>query len=83
MKKSFETGTRYSSDSNYETKTQPVLNFISICTGGIMYPFDKAELSAFQQEFIQGIKDKTYDRDFINSIPQDKLDRRFPLTDPL
>lgn len=68
MKKSFETGTRYSSDSNYETKPESVLNFISICTGCIMYPFDKAELSAFQQEFIQGIKDKTYDRDFINSI---------------
>jgi hypothetical protein len=33
-----------------------------------MYPFDKAELSALQQEFIQGVKDKTYDRDFINSL---------------
>lgn len=68
MKKSFETGTSYSSDSNYETKPESVQRFIFVCTESIMYPFDKAELSAFQQEFIQGVKDKTYDRDFINSI---------------
>lgn len=68
MKKSFETGTRYSAHFNYETQPESVQSFISICTTNIMYPFDKAELSAFQQELIQGIKDKTYDRDFINSI---------------
>lgn len=68
MKKSFEIGTRYSSDPNYENKPESVRDFISVCTESIMYPFDKAELSAFQQEFIQGTKDKIYDRDFINSI---------------
>ena len=68
MKKSFETGTNYSSNSNYETQPESVQSFISVCTEDIMYPFDKAELSAFQQEFIQGTKDKIYDRDFINSI---------------
>jgi hypothetical protein len=68
MKKSFETGTRYSSSFNYETQPESVQSFVSICTSHIMYPFDKAELSALQQEFIQGVKDKTYDRDFINSL---------------
>lgn len=68
MKKSFETGTRYSSNFNYETQPESVQSFISICTSNIMYPFDEAELSALQQEFIQGVKDKIYDRDFINSI---------------
>lgn len=55
-------------DPNYENKPESVRDFISVCTESIMYPFDKAELSAFQQEFIQGTKDKIYDRDFINSI---------------
>lgn len=68
MKKSFETGSRYSSSFNYKTQPESVQSFVSICTSNIMYPFDKAELSALQQEFIQGVKDKTYDRDFINSI---------------
>ena len=68
MKKSFETGTRYSSNINYETQPESIQSFISICTSNIMYPFDKAELSALQQEFIQGVKDKIYDRDFINDI---------------
>ena len=68
MKKSFETGSRYSSHFNYETQPESVQSFVSICTSRIMYPFDKAELSALQQEFIQGVKDKIYDRDFINDI---------------
>lgn len=68
MKKSFETGTRYSSKFNYETQPESIQSFVSICTSYIMYPFDKAELSAFQQELIQGIKDKKYDRNFINDI---------------
>ena len=68
MKKSFEVGTRYSSHFNYETQPESVQSFVSVCTTNIMYPFDKAELSALQQEFIQGVKDKKYDRDFINNI---------------
>lgn len=68
MKKSFETGSRYSSNFNYETQPESIQSFVSICTSYIMYPFDKAELSAFQQELIQGIKDKKYDRNFINDI---------------
>jgi hypothetical protein len=68
MKKSFETGTRYSSKFNYETQPESIQSFVSVCTSHIMYPFDKAELSAFQQEFIQGVKDKKYDRNFINDI---------------
>lgn len=68
MKKSFETGTRYSSNFNYEAQPESVQSFVSICTSYVMYPFDKAELSALQQEFIQGIKDKKYDRNFINDI---------------
>lgn len=68
MKKSFETGTRYSTHFNYETQPESVQSFISICTSKIMYPFDKAELSAFQQELIQGVKDKKYNRNFINDI---------------
>lgn len=68
MKKSFETGSRYSSHFNYETQPESVQSFVSICTSYIMYPFDKAELSAFQQELIQGIKDKKYGRNFINDI---------------
>lgn len=68
MKKSFDTGSRYSSNFNYETQPESIQSFVSICTSNIMYPFDKAELSALQQEFIQGVKDKTYDRDFINGI---------------
>lgn len=68
MKKSFDTGSRYSSHFNYETQPESVQSFVSVCTTNIMYPFDKAELSALQQEFIQGVKDKKYDRDFINNI---------------
>lgn len=68
MKKSFEMGSRYSSSFNYETQPESIQSFVSICASNIMYPFDRAELSALQQEFIQGVKDKTYDRDFINGI---------------
>ena len=68
MKKSFEVGSRYSSHFNYETQPESVQSFVSVCTTNIMYPLDKAELSALQQEFIQGVKDKKYDRDFINNI---------------
>lgn len=68
MKKSFEMGSRYSSKFNYETQPESIQSFVSICTSNIMYPFDKAELSALQQEFIQGVKDKIYDRDFINGL---------------